>query len=112
MAEVSTERAGLYALVAVEVPALFSVFCPSAFFTTRRFAEEEESSNDIRRGCLAATGMAVVLGVSVSLIDHTVWPFLIALLASALMWLCYEWSLRNPREDAVQMDTTNPGSAY
>jgi hypothetical protein len=103
------ERAALYALVAVEVPALFSVYNPSMFFTTRRFASEDGSVKDIRRGSAMATANALVLGVAVAVIDHSWWPIIIALALSAAMWYGYEWSIAHPREDAQDMAGTPVG---
>lgn len=107
----NSERAGLYALVAVEVPALFSVYNPSVFFTTRRFGNEPESVSDIRKGCALATANALILGIAVSAIDHTLWPILISLAMSLAMTFSYEWSIRHPREDAANMQSAPVGSS-
>ena len=84
---------------ALESAHAYSAFLPS-MFTIRTFGGDEDCLRDIRQGEALATGFALLLGLVVSRLTKSGFPFLAAIVVSAAMVGIYEYALHTPHEDA------------
>jgi len=86
-ARITHEKIALNVLVAAESLHAFSAFNPS-IFTIRRF-KDQWTKEDIQRGCIYATGFALIIGGAVSALTDDITSLVLAGLAAIGMSAVY-----------------------
>lgn len=90
------ETMGLAALAAGDAAAFLSGVNPS-LFTIRTFHGQWGTAEDIRRGMILGSTLALMVGFGATLVSESWWPFVLTIAATAVLDCAYEWAIRNPR---------------
>lgn len=85
---------------ALESAHAYSAYLPS-MFTIRTFGGDPDTVKDIRQGEALGTAFSLILGLVVSKIVKSPFPFFAAILVSATMVGVYEYALRTPHASSV-----------
>jgi hypothetical protein len=92
--------AGISALVAGDAASFLSALNPS-IFTIRTFsgqwASGDDTKQDIWRGILIGSALAMLVGFGGSSITRSYWPVVSVTIMLFIISAAYVWSLNNPR---------------
>ncbi len=82
--------------VGVLIPAILSAALPS-LFTMRQFAHNDAAKADLRLGEVVGGSMVLILGIAMSVHQHSPVPLVVIVIIGGAWFAIIEWAIRNPR---------------